>query len=205
MLDQMMLLRFGLSGDTIRLIGQGALLWNTAEIELVDMIGAIVDWPVAVGRVVTVDLQNVSRIQLALNLLALSGVDPNVAGHTRAVLDLFDQLRVTRNAIIHGIPALHMDRPKESGIVVKVEAKQGDGTLKVKETKLTASFVGDFVNAAEILLVAIPHTTELLRRDHKYRRSKSLRKTKSHAQFVWQGAGRGPEEPALRRDRKSVV
>lgn len=202
--DEVRARRFGVCTETMKLIGYGTLLWNCIEAEFINLIIAISGWNRETGRIVVVDLQNVTRVQLARNLLSLSDIDTGIVQHTKCILLLFDQMRGARNGFIHGIPMHQHDDPERS-LVVRVEAKKGDGSITFTELDLTREYMEKFVYAADILNIALDHTYYLIKRDHKYRRSPKLRQKHTHAEYVWQGAGRGPEEDAIEAARVSLL
>jgi hypothetical protein len=189
-------IRFGVAVEILQLIGYGTLLWSSIELELQELIAELAGWPHDTAHLVTADMQNLSRLQLARNLLNSSPVTPDVAVHVETLLRLFDQARITRNAIVHGIPVTK-DTDDREGLTVRFEARQGDGKIKAKELILTRAFMSNFINACEILSLSLRHTQTLIERDRRYRRSKKLRGAHSASDFVWQGTGRGPETGAL--------
>lgn len=193
--------RVGVTPDTLALIGYSTLVWNGCEIQFQMLISSIAGWKRNTGDFVTVDLQNLSRIQLARNLLHTSHLDGSIVTHCLAVIGLFDAVRIARNGILHGVPAIKPGDDSQH-LMVRFEAKQGNGMIKTKELRLTENYAIGFSQSVSLLSVALAHTNQLVRRDNLYRKAARVRSRQSHPEFVWQGAGRGPEEPEIESARE---
>lgn len=197
--------RFGITTDVLYLIGYGTLLWNSVEIELQVLMRLIGRIPKRKSEFVTVDMQNVSRVQLARNLLRADPIEPSVDKHILTALALFDELRGIRNAMIHGVPVIKSRRSFNAPLVVRWEAKDGTGKLRARETRLTESYVCTFIQTTELLSTSLVHLCAVVALALKYNGSSKIRASQSFQDFAWQGAGRGPEEHDLKTAQVSLA
>lgn len=120
--------------EELAAIGDITVGWNGIEEALERLIWEIARWRHPVGKLVTADLGNVSRIQLALNL-ANHYLDPILISEVKVIAGLFDYCRISRNDIIHGLPKppLPAGTPRQ---LVKASAKAGTGKIVSKATEL---------------------------------------------------------------------
>lgn len=197
--------RFGMPADVLHLIGYGTLLWNSVEIELQVLTRLIGRLPKRKSEFITVDMQNVSRGQLARNFLRADPIEPAVDMHIMTALALFDELRGIRNAIIHGVPVIKHGRSSNTPLVVRWEAKEGAGKLKVRETRLTERYVLTFIQTTELLSTSLRHLCAVVALARQYNGSRKIRASNTFQDFVWQGAGRGPEEYDLKSAQVSLA
>lgn len=123
---------FGLSDKQFSLVGYVAVSWNSAEEGFEERIWQLASWPDDFGRLITSDMQNVSRILLYKNLLRREVRDSQLLEEGILFADFFDALRTRRNDIVHALPRYDW---KESGFTsyIKRTAKPGSGTIKVKQ------------------------------------------------------------------------
>lgn len=152
--------------EELAAIGDITVHWNSVEEALERVVWTIAKWEPAMGKLVTADLGNVSRVQLALNL-ANYYLEPILVSEVKAFAELFDFCRISRNDIIHGLPNddLPDGAPRH---LVKATAKAGIGAVKQTETVLDGHALRVVCHDQLLLLLALTALIAKVRDYHRY-------------------------------------
>ena len=100
----------------------------------------LASWPPQDGSLVTADMGNASRIQLALNMLNRKIENARLRGEAALIVRYFDACRVMRNGLVHGVP-VYDDNQKISDRIARFEAKKGTGELSIRRTEVTHGYL----------------------------------------------------------------
>src|SRR5580704_3364498 len=145
-----------LSADQLQLIGEIATLWNSVQSRLQYFVWQVAEWVGGLGALVTADLNAVSLVTLARNVVDNRIKNDFARECADTTIDLFDELRVVRNRIIHGLPVTGLD-----GTVQEFSdstAKRGRG-LKVSTHQVSTAELTALLDDLGLLAVAIEGVT----------------------------------------------
>lgn len=131
------ILATGLSDEQLKLIGEIAVLWNSAQARFQQLIWIVGGWGDLVGGLVTADMTAISLVQLAKNIIAHKTGDAEVRKYADATISLFDEVRIARNKTIHGLPVL--DEKRETEMFRMATAKRGTGDLAISMSRVTVA------------------------------------------------------------------
>jgi hypothetical protein len=134
------LLRTGMDDRKLRAIGVITLIWNSIEFDFQELVWVIANWSPWDGSLVTADMGNMSRIQLALNMLHRKIKDDRLKTEASVIIDYFDACRVMRNRLVHGVP-VYDDNGKISGRIAHFEARRGTGEISIKHIEVTQAYL----------------------------------------------------------------
>jgi hypothetical protein len=141
-----------LSADQLQLIGEIATLWNSVQSRLQYFIWQVAEWVGGIGPLVTTDLNAASLVTLARNIVDNRIKNDFARECASATIDLFDELRVVRNRIVHGLPVIGLD-----GTVQEFSdstARRGRG-LKVSTHHVSTAELTALLDDIGLLAVAI--------------------------------------------------
>jgi hypothetical protein len=129
-----------LGDEQLRLIGEISTLWNSVQSRLQYLVWYAANWTDGIGPLITTDLQAAALVTLARNIVNNRIKDDFARECAFVTIDLFDELRISRNKIVHGLPVIGLD-----GSVLAFSdstAKRGKGltisTYRVSTVELTA-------------------------------------------------------------------
>jgi hypothetical protein len=146
------LLKTPLTDEQLRLIGEISTLWNSVQSRLQYFVWQVAEWVGGIGPLVTTDLPAASLVTLARNIVDNRIENEFVRECADVTIDLFDDLRVVRNKIVHGLPVIGLD-----GSVTEfsdLTAKRGKG-LKLSTRQVTTDELTTLLDDIGLLVVAI--------------------------------------------------
>lgn len=145
-----------LSEDQTKLIGEITILWNALEHQFTKIIWLGAHLPDAVGEFISADLPNVARIKLVQNLVRHHFNNPAdfaALTYIETVVDLFDQCRIERNDIVHGLPVTKGDTNAEA--FEKRTAKKATGKIVIVRNDVSIEHLKQFKSDLSWLWTAI--------------------------------------------------
>lgn len=145
-------LKSPLTDEQLKLIGEISILWNSAHHRLQYFVWQIADWVGGIGALITADLQAVSLVILARNIIDNRIKNDFFRECAEATIDLFDELRAVRNKVIHGLPVVQLDGTVEE--FSDSTAKRGRG-LKITTKKISTRELKTLLDDIALLAVAI--------------------------------------------------
>jgi hypothetical protein len=134
-----------LSAEQTKLIGEITILWNAMEHQFTRIVWLGVNTSDIEGEFITADLPNVSRIKLVQNLARhhfKSQQDNPTLTYIETVADLFDQCRVERNDIVHGLPVQKGN--DDATHLEKRTARKGTGQITISRKHLSLERLAQF-------------------------------------------------------------
>jgi len=155
----------GLTNKQLRDVGLITIVWNASEFDLQELIITLGGWSPWQGFLVTTDLQNVSRLQLGLNLLRHGYKNQRLFDDVDRALQFFDECRKCRNSLVHGIPVLD-DGGKLSGRLARFDAKQAKGKIKISHLSCTSEHLEQLITDLWLCRMAL---TDARRKVSRYR------------------------------------
>lgn len=178
------LLSTGMDDRKLRAIGVATLLWNSIEFDFQELIWVIANWSPRDGSLVTTDMQNVSRTQLARNMLNRKIDNDRLKGEAATIIDYFDECRVMRNKLVHGIP-VYDDNQKISGRIAHFEARRGTGEISIKHIEVTQNYL--ILLLADLLTCAdgIGDAVRKIQNLRQYQRDAAIRERFTLEGFVF--------------------
>jgi hypothetical protein len=179
------LLRTGMDDRKLRAIGVITLIWNSIEFDFQELVWVIAHWSPWDGSLVTADMGNVSRIQLALNMLHRKITDDRLKSEASVIIDYFDACRVMRNRLVHGVP-VYDDNGKISGRIAHFEARRGTGEISIKHIEVTQAYL---VLLLADLLTCAEGIADIARKIHnlrQYERDAQIQKDFTFEGFVFE-------------------
>lgn len=146
----------------LQAIGKITLLWNSAEAEMQKLIwvGARIDD--TVGEFVTADMNNIPRIQIIRNIaFYYANKKPKALTYIQTAIDLYDEARIARNAIVHGLPVLKTD---SAGVthVEKKTARKALGRVQTSQSDISIERLDDFIECLEDTIFALQSASFML-------------------------------------------
>lgn len=178
-------MRTGMSDDKLKAIGFITLLWNRIEWDLQELVWTIARWNPEVGSLVTADLGNIGRVQLARNLMNAHQLHERLLTEIDVVLDIFDANRTARNALVHGLPVYDDDR-KLSGRLASFDAKKGVGTLQVKHTNVSGEYLTHMRNDMVFCQEALADAVRKLQNLRRFEADAKIAEQYTLVQFVFE-------------------
>lgn len=153
------------------------LIWATAK------------WDHKLGALITTDMGNVARVQLALNL-AHHFLDEQLVSEFQVVMVFLDINRTIRNDIIHGLPT-----PKIPNDVQKVfrkgSAKAGKGVVRYSEVPIDFECIGTAINDLLYLQIGLVFLLKKAMDFRNHQGSQQSSEPFDHARFLagdtWSG------------------
>lgn len=150
-----------LSNNQLRMIGKIAILWNSSEVHFEQLIWLAANWSNRTGALVTTDMPNVSRIQLARNFANLNIKVAPTREFTLETIKLFDAIRQRRNRVLHGLPVVEQSET----IALKSEsrsAKAGKGEIRRPASDISEKHLSFLIDSLAILNVAVEAAIHLI-------------------------------------------
>ena len=129
-------LETGLSPQQLRYVGTVTIVWNAIEYSMQELIMTAAGWHPSLGMLVTADMGNIARYQLAKNLINGFYEQPRLRAEALNAIAFFDVCRSRRNALVHGMPVLD-DEKRLSGRLGKFEGKKGTGSISISHLNVT--------------------------------------------------------------------
>jgi hypothetical protein len=145
-------LKSPLTDAQLQLIGEISTLWNSVHHRLQYFVWQVADWGGGIGALVTADLQAVSLVTLAHNITGNRITNDFLRECADATIDLFDELRIVRNKVLHGLPIVQLD-----GTVSEFSdstARSGKG-LKITTRKVSTPELETLLDDIGLLAVAV--------------------------------------------------
>jgi hypothetical protein len=161
------LLRTGMDDRKLRAIGVITLMWNSIEFDFQELVWVIAGWSPWDGSLVTTDMGNISRAQLALNMLNRKIGNDRLKSEAVVIIDYFDACRVMRNRLVHGVP-VYDDNGKISGRIAQFEARRGTGEVFIKHIDVTHQYL---ILLLADLLTCAEGIADIVRKIHNLRRN----------------------------------
>jgi hypothetical protein len=153
------LLLTSLTDNQLLLIGEIAVLWNNNEFLFEHLIWRAAGWEQEIGELVTADLLSASRETLAKNIIERNVNASEWKEYSLATVEFFTEARITRNNLVHSLPALEPGTFLSS-VGHKRSAKSGKGVLKTTKYDISAKALSDFTLALNDLRIAL-RTSEI--------------------------------------------
>ena len=187
-------LRTGLPSKSLEYIGIIALMWNSLELDYQRLIWQVAGWDESTGPLVTLDMGNVSRANLLLNLLAASRLHDRIKEEAAVVSAIFNETRVARNALVHGIPSewSHKGRP---GVLMGLGARQGGKGIDVRLITVTLFELRDAIDDLTKLSEFIADSTRKISNQKQFETDVNLAEKWTFDEFVF-----GYRSPAITKD-----
>jgi hypothetical protein len=110
---------------------------------------------------------NISRAQLALNMLNRKIGNDRLKSEAVVIIDYFDACRVMRNRLVHGVP-VYDDNGKISGRIAQFEARRGTGEVFIKHIDVTHQYL---ILLLADLLTCAEGIADIVRKIHNLRRN----------------------------------
>lgn len=164
--DDVSWLATGLTNVQLRHIGLITIVWNTAEFDVQGLVRSLAGWRPWQAALVTADLGNVSRVQLALNLLRQTYKHPRLVGDVERSVLFFDECRKSRNALVHGTAVMD-DAGNLTGMLARFDTKQAKGTVKVSRLNCTNEYLLELLSDLWLCRMAL---TDADRKVMRFRR-----------------------------------
>ena len=119
-------------------------MWNAIEFDLQELIVRAASWAPQIGFLVTADMGNVARYQLAKNIINQAYNHPRLMNEALNAIAFFDACRVRRNALVHGMPVVD-ENQLLTGRLAKFEAKKGSGELRISHLNVTDEYLRELL------------------------------------------------------------
>lgn len=181
-------LRTGLSDIRLRNIGIIAVVWNSVEFDLQELISAALGFSPDYSLLITADMPNVSRYQLAKNLVNYVVKHEQLRTELLTALEFFDQCRIRRNAVVHGMPVYDEDSKRLSGRMAKIEARQGAGEVRFRHYQLSDKFINALLWDLWICRQALTDAERKLLRLRKFVADPEVQQTTTLEKYVFEYA-----------------